>query len=196
MRERPAGPLPVAPLASRRPAPAEARQTGERMRPVAAGVRGQSGAASSSASRCQEIALRNRESPLRAWVFRPGWPGLAERSEPISGPRVTPPHPTRAHAPLHPPDQQLLKKDRQPRRRDRASLHALQLLPDSPNLARHASDGSGNQQSRLVDSGNRHAECAACEPSSLIGPGVQPIMSVMSRVSKNFLENLRPRESP
>jgi len=55
---------------------------------MAAGVRGQSGAAASSASRCQEIALCNRESPLRAWVFRPGWPGLAERSEPI--PRLAP----------------------------------------------------------------------------------------------------------
>ena len=66
---------------------------------MAAGVRGQSGAAASSASRCQEIALRYRESPLRAWVFRPGWPWLAERSEPI--PRLAPvgfilPPPSRA----------------------------------------------------------------------------------------------------
>jgi hypothetical protein len=83
--------------------PAEAREAGERMGPVAAGVRVQSGAASSSASRCQEIALRNRERPLRACVFRPGWPGLAERSEPISGPRVTPLRRTRDHAPVSSP---------------------------------------------------------------------------------------------
>jgi len=70
---------------------------------MAAGVRGQPGAAASSASRCQEIALRYRESPLRAWVFRPGWPRLAVRSEPISGPRVTPPHRTRDHAAVSSP---------------------------------------------------------------------------------------------
>jgi len=83
--------------------PAEAREAGERMRPMAAGVRGQPAAAASSAFRRQEIALRYRESPLRAWVFRPGWPGLAERSEPISDPRVTPPHRTRDHAAVSSP---------------------------------------------------------------------------------------------
>jgi len=66
----------------------EARQAGERMRPMAAGVRGQPGAAASSAFRRQKIAWCNREWPLRAWDFRPGWPGLAERLEPI--PRLAP----------------------------------------------------------------------------------------------------------
>jgi hypothetical protein len=41
--------------------PAEAREAGERMGPMAAGVRGQPGAAASSAFRRQEIALCNRE---------------------------------------------------------------------------------------------------------------------------------------
>jgi len=44
--------------------------------------------------------------------------------------------------PIYPPYERFLKEGAEPRSRDCASLHVLQLCADSPDFARDASDGS------------------------------------------------------
>jgi IS1 family transposase len=55
-----------------------------------------------------------------------------------------------ADAPIHALDECVLKEDREPHRIDCDSLHALQLLPDSPDAARDSSNASRDRRSCLV----------------------------------------------
>jgi hypothetical protein len=82
------------------------------------------------------------------------------RAESLEGPAEMFPNPTsRSGAPksdnanvdatIHTIDEWVFKKAGKPRTRAGALFHVLQLLPDSSDLARDASDGSRRHRSRL-----------------------------------------------
>jgi len=64
--------------------------------------------------------------------------------------RASEPDYANADAPIHAIDERVLQEDRQSHRGDCASLHALQLLPDSSDVARYSCDGGWHLRPCLV----------------------------------------------
>src|ERR1035437_3012813 len=62
------------------------------------------------------------------------------------------PHNTNVDAPVYPADQWIFQEDREPRSGHRLALHALQLLPDTSDVAGHSCDGGWGDGSVVVDS--------------------------------------------
>jgi IS1 family transposase len=58
-------------------------------------------------------------------------------------------HHANVDAPIYSAHQRIFKEVRKPRARAGALFHVLQLLPDSPDIARDACDGSGHCRSRM-----------------------------------------------
>ena len=66
------------------------------------------------------------------------------------------------HAAIYPVDKCLFKEGGEPRASDSPSLHALQLLPDSSELARYPGNGGGCYRSRMEFGGNRKISRLTC----------------------------------
>ena len=81
-------------------------------------------------------------------------------------------HHADVHAPVHAAHQRFFKEGRKPCPRRCASLHALQLLPDSPNPTSYPGDGSWRYGSVVGHIGYRGVDrSAGGEP----GPGAWPV---------------------